>query len=112
MCNYFIFFFFFFQAEDGIRDKLVTGVQTCALPISIPSSNPFSGETLPASRASSRIGTSSTVNSGTPLRITLTWAAPAFAHAPRHDSDTVANAARLLRTSPRTRFEIGGKWRV
>src|SRR5205823_14228576 len=26
---------FFFQAEDGIRDKLVTGVQTCALPISI-----------------------------------------------------------------------------
>ena len=24
---------FFFQAEDGIRDRLVTGVQTCALPI-------------------------------------------------------------------------------
>src|SRR2546425_2018490 len=31
---YFRIFFFFFQAEDGIRDKLVTGVQTCALPIS------------------------------------------------------------------------------
>src|SRR5206468_5533915 len=29
------FFFFFFQAEDGIRDLIVTGVQTCALPISI-----------------------------------------------------------------------------
>src|SRR5437762_4453558 len=28
------FFFFFFQAEDGIRDTSVTGVQTCALPIS------------------------------------------------------------------------------
>src|SRR2546425_5469612 len=28
--------FFFFQAEDGIRYKLVTGVQTCALPISCP----------------------------------------------------------------------------
>src|SRR5215207_7707500 len=28
-----LFFFFFFQAEDGIRDPLVTGVQTCALPI-------------------------------------------------------------------------------
>src|SRR5207244_5356262 len=27
---------FFFQAEDGIRDDLVTGVQTCALPISVP----------------------------------------------------------------------------
>src|SRR5690348_18076863 len=28
-----ILFFFFFQAEDGIRDGRVTGVQTCALPI-------------------------------------------------------------------------------
>src|SRR2546428_9932131 len=27
-------YFFFFQAEDGIRDLIVTGVQTCALPIS------------------------------------------------------------------------------
>src|SRR5215216_7110444 len=32
---YVIVFFFFFQAEDGIRDDLVTGVQTCALPISL-----------------------------------------------------------------------------
>src|SRR6266511_2705122 len=30
-----MYFFFFFQAEDGIRDFHVTGVQTCALPISI-----------------------------------------------------------------------------
>src|SRR3712207_7547778 len=29
-----VMFFFFFQAEDGIRDISVTGVQTCALPIS------------------------------------------------------------------------------
>src|SRR5699024_11328013 len=28
-----LLFFFFFQAEDGIRDRNVTGVQTCALPI-------------------------------------------------------------------------------
>src|ERR1039457_7432912 len=28
-----LFLFFFFQAEDGIRDYKVTGVQTCALPI-------------------------------------------------------------------------------
>src|SRR5690348_10456212 len=33
-CFFFFFFFFFFQAEDGIRDGRVTGVQTCALPIS------------------------------------------------------------------------------
>src|SRR6266446_91467 len=38
-----ILLFFFFQAEDGIRDYKVTGVQTCALPISwmllLPTSN-------------------------------------------------------------------------
>src|SRR5699024_7530360 len=28
-----VYFYFFFQAEDGIRDRNVTGVQTCALPI-------------------------------------------------------------------------------
>src|SRR4030066_1462077 len=32
---FFVVFFFFFQAEDGIRDSSVTGVQTCALPISV-----------------------------------------------------------------------------
>src|SRR5688500_20181878 len=49
------FFFFFFQAEDGIRDYKVTGVQTCALPISW---EPLSeadraaiGPVFPASRA-------------------------------------------------------------
>ena len=31
---------FFFQAEDGIRDRLVTGVQTCALPIFIIKTTP------------------------------------------------------------------------
>src|SRR2546430_3363727 len=33
MVNRWICMFFFFQAEDGIRDLTVTGVQTCALPI-------------------------------------------------------------------------------
>ena len=36
--------FFFFQAEDGIRDRLVTGVQTCALPISINPAAPIMKE--------------------------------------------------------------------
>src|SRR2546430_9362328 len=41
-----VYIFFFFQAEDGIRDLTVTGVQTCALPICftkrrIPSSCPY-----------------------------------------------------------------------
>src|SRR5205085_3408375 len=34
VCSLSFVFFFFFQAEDGIRDLTVTGVQTCALPIS------------------------------------------------------------------------------
>src|SRR5699024_11539616 len=33
MCCFLYLCFFFFQAEDGIRDRNVTGVQTCALPI-------------------------------------------------------------------------------
>src|SRR5690348_17949860 len=35
------FFYFFFQAEDGIRDGRVTGVQTCALPILAPEYAPI-----------------------------------------------------------------------
>src|SRR5688572_32234224 len=33
--------FFFFQAEDGIRDLTVTGVQTCALPICVRGTNMY-----------------------------------------------------------------------
>src|SRR5438105_7902891 len=42
-------FFFFFQAEDGIRDPLVTGVQTCALPI-------FRAPVAPSHRRTDRQG--------------------------------------------------------
>src|SRR3989441_4311384 len=45
---------FFFQAEDGIRDKLVTGVQTCALPISSRCPT-CGGSKLPPKRAISGI---------------------------------------------------------
>src|SRR5207237_4370083 len=38
--------FFFFQAEDGIRDSSVTGVQTCALPIFVRSLTPRDGVLL------------------------------------------------------------------
>src|SRR5207237_3037343 len=44
-------FFFFFQAEDGIRDSSVTGVQTCALPISL-----FEHASLPATATMQFIG--------------------------------------------------------
>src|SRR5207244_7093588 len=59
---------FFFQAEDGIRDDLVTGVQTCALPISSLSISPASttrvrSRTTPGSSTTTggrRQGTSAT----------------------------------------------------
>src|SRR5437868_11377950 len=43
------FSFFFFQAEDGIRDRNVTGVQTCALPISFWLSRAGAGGDWPES---------------------------------------------------------------
>src|SRR5215213_6871053 len=54
---YLIFFFFFFQAEDGIRDWSVTGVQTCALPISIDDATRLAyAEVLPDEKATTAIG--------------------------------------------------------
>src|SRR2546426_6919022 len=47
--------FFFFQAEDGIRDYKVTGVQTCALPIS-PSNGAEPGTLQPEKPARCRPG--------------------------------------------------------
>ena len=48
---FFFVYFFFFQAEDGIRDRLVTGVQTCALPICGSSIYPAVQNILLAARA-------------------------------------------------------------
>src|SRR2546426_3593729 len=50
-----LYFFFFFQAEDGIRDYKVTGVQTCALPILRADPN-----TVTALYTSERVSTPST----------------------------------------------------
>src|SRR5256885_11630026 len=41
-------FFFFFQAEDGIRDYKVTGVQTCALPILLLENGLLSARCFPS----------------------------------------------------------------
>src|SRR3712207_8684692 len=55
--------FFFFQAEDGIRDIGVTGVQTCALPISrcpaaraTPRSRPTAGPAPPSAGCRRHLG--------------------------------------------------------
>src|SRR5207244_7784924 len=54
-CHVTVWLLFFFQAEDGIRDDLVTGVQTCALPIfrrsrhvASPSASPTTSDTTRA----------------------------------------------------------------
>src|SRR5205809_5165549 len=60
---FFFFFFFFFQAEDGIRDVAVTGVQTCALPISYrtpPPERPIP-RAPPPRRSRSAVGASQSV---------------------------------------------------
>src|SRR2546422_9271410 len=46
-----VLFFFFFQAEDGIRDVAVTGVQTCALPISRVTTTRFPARREPVALA-------------------------------------------------------------
>src|SRR2546422_552394 len=49
-----VFLFFFFQAEDGIRDVAVTGVQTCALPISVPGGGRRRDDRRPGARSRGR----------------------------------------------------------
>src|SRR2546422_6372330 len=55
-----VLFIFFFQAEDGIRDVAVTGVQTCALPIS--SSSFFTRDIASVGRCSTACGHSMTLH--------------------------------------------------
>src|SRR5256886_12346226 len=57
---FFLVFFFFFQAEDGIRDLTVTGVQTCALPISRAAASRASRRSASRSSIRSSIGASQT----------------------------------------------------
>src|SRR6266496_6192616 len=77
-----LFFFFFFQAEDGIRDLYVTGVQTCALPILTFAAEPRQPACAAptASGAVSRTGTQSAVWIARPTpesRVTRASHAPA-----------------------------------
>src|SRR5690606_40606278 len=77
----FLYFFFFFQAEDGIRDFHVTGVQTCALPISILSISSRSRsalETGSAASARSRSNADPTCPLAPRMAI-IRWRNPAFA---------------------------------
>src|SRR2546430_17664382 len=74
---------FFFQAEDGIRDLTVTGVQTCALPIS-----EFSGDIVVGAAAPGR-------GEYLPRRADLHQLAQV------HEGGDVRDARRLLRSEER-----------
>src|SRR5260370_12594251 len=91
-------FNFFFQAEDGIRDSSVTGVQTCALPISgrVPGRDPRCPRSLLVLiRKCQQAGGAQLVaerpGRGGPLRDRLLAAAPALS------VDRVAGPGRLVR---------------
>src|SRR5258708_13283440 len=82
--------FFFFQAEDGIRDDLVTGVQTCALPISTASrssKSPIrSDASAPTSWSFHTIGSTASVDAARPSarpNVPWTWLASRAANARR-----------------------------
>src|SRR5260221_2906340 len=68
-CTYLFSCFFFFQAEDGIRDHCVTGVQTCALPIWLTSKF-FAVTSTKVRTAESGAGAGSSMSTGW-LEITL-----------------------------------------
>src|SRR3989475_11619492 len=79
-------FFFFFQAEDGIRDLTVTGVQTCALPIS---------ETAPTRRVGRRDRPRGGSGIGAPARL---W--PACRGESRYSSGDGTASTERARMSP------------
>src|SRR5438132_1717598 len=68
-------FFFFFQAEDGIRDHCVTGVQTCALPISLPRVARGKVFSLTARRATRTLVLSVSSRETTVATLPVCWAA-------------------------------------
>src|SRR5205823_6991339 len=93
---------FFFQAEDGIRDKLVTGVQTCALPISAEGGWPVPGQPAdPAARAIRLRQVQS-------ARVTQESAIPVTEGAARRVKKVEGQAAEIGRASCRARGEVAG----
>src|SRR5207244_9430617 len=90
---------FFFQAEDGIRDDLVTGVQTCALPISEwPATAILVGSTLPVAM---RREMTKAMSAGSLSR--SLWSGP-----PGALGLSTGNAGEIGRASCRERGERGG----
>src|SRR5207248_3678515 len=95
LCSLLFFCVFFFQAEDGIRDRTVTGVQTCALPISqAPRAEAPNLATWASARASAAM--------------TRPAPTPALAPAPASRSPTL-KAVASARSEER---RVGKEWRT
>src|SRR5205823_9562486 len=95
-------FVFFFQAEDGIRDKLVTGVQTCALPISKLLARD--------ARRSSGSAAGRTGSRAHPGRAASITAAPGAAAARARYWQTRDRTARVRSEERRVGKESGSRW--
>src|SRR5256885_6627434 len=88
--------FFFFQAEDGIRDYKVTGVQTCALPIS-PAAQPWgapSRRTAPSGRPTRARSRARPRAPRPPARLEPSGPAPAGARDVRSEERRVGKECR------------------
>src|SRR5207253_6224883 len=82
---------FSFQEEEGIRGGHVTGVQTCALPISSLASSPEDGATIPRTPPSSV--TALTRKSGWAQVMAMELVGPAFTTRPRSPSGEIGRAS-------------------
>src|SRR5205823_9732377 len=96
---------FFFQAEDGIRGKLVTGVQTCALPISTTSADNAATFVVVVSNTAGSV----TSNAAT-LTVNSAATAPSITTQPASQTVTVGQTATFTveigRASCRERVEV------
>src|SRR5256885_8688620 len=89
--------FFFFQAEDGIRDYKVTGVQTCALPISKRVGSEIAGAISSRQISPGRIVTPETPPSGmwvTSAELIVTGIAADWTHTMRSEERRVGKECR------------------
>src|SRR5437867_12668510 len=89
--------FFFFQAEDGIRDRTVTGVQTCALPI------------LPRRRTERQRALGEPTCVGIDSHLVAAPEAPAAGSDPERDADSrdrLPRGVEIGRASCRERVEM------
>src|SRR5207248_5072626 len=93
--------FFFFQAEDGIRDRTVTGVQTCALPILFLMSAISESIILRYSAGKGRCHT------GSPARSAAARTCSTHASSPMSPA-TFSPSAKIGRASCRERVQVRG----